>query len=36
MQTGRSRGFGFIAMSAVEEATACIEKLNGVVSIYLT
>ncbi|KAG9018191.1 hypothetical protein FRB90_011889, partial [Tulasnella sp. 427] len=29
-RTGRSRGFGFIKMSTVEEATACIEKLNGV------
>ncbi|KAG8949323.1 hypothetical protein FRC04_008926 [Tulasnella sp. 424] len=29
-RTGRSRGFGFIKMAAVEEATACIEKLNGV------
>jgi len=29
-RTSRSRGFGFIRMSATEEATACIEKLNGV------
>ncbi|KAG8880750.1 hypothetical protein FRB97_000543 [Tulasnella sp. 331] len=29
-RTGRSRGFGFIKMSAVDEATACIEKLNGI------
>lgn len=29
-RTGRSRGFGFIKMAQVEEATACIEKLNGV------
>ncbi|KAG9006612.1 hypothetical protein FRB94_000538 [Tulasnella sp. JGI-2019a] len=29
-RTGRSRGFGFIKMNTVEEATACIEKLNGI------
>ena len=36
LQTGRSRGFGFIKMGATEEATACIEKLNGIVSIGCT
>lgn len=29
-QTDRSRGFGFITMRTVEDATACIEKLNGI------
>jgi transformer-2 protein len=31
-QSGRSRGFGFIKMSTVEDATKCIQELNGVVS----
>lgn len=35
LQTGRSRGFGFIKMSAVDEAAACIEKLNGIVRFFL-
>lgn len=31
VQSARSRGFGFITMSSVEEAARCIEKLNGIV-----
>ena len=27
--TGRSRGFGFVTMSTVDEAKAAVEKLNG-------
>jgi len=29
-RSGRSRGFGFITMSTVDEAARCIEKLNGI------
>ena len=32
IQSDRSRGFGFIKMSAVEEATKCVQELNGIVS----
>ena len=32
-QSDRSRGFGFIRMSTVEEATKCIAELNGIVRI---
>ncbi|KAJ3530750.1 hypothetical protein NM688_g7667 [Phlebia brevispora] len=31
-RSDRSRGFGFITMSTVEEATRCIKELNGVAS----
>lgn len=31
-QSDRSRGFGFIKMSTVEEASKCIQELNGIVS----
>lgn len=31
-QSDRSRGFGFIKMATVEDATRCIQELNGVVS----
>jgi RNA recognition motif-containing protein len=31
-QSDRSRGFGFISMETVEDATRCIKELNGVVS----
>lgn len=29
-QSGRSRGFGFIRMATIEDATKCIQELNGV------
>jgi transformer-2 protein len=35
-QSDRSRGFGFIKMSSVEEAARCIQELNGVVSSFRT
>ena len=34
IQSARSRGFGFITMSSIEEAARCIEKLNGVVRCW--
>jgi len=34
-QSDRSRGFGFIRMSTVEEATKCITELNGVVRAFV-
>ena len=33
LQSDRSRGFGFITMSTVDEASRCIKELNGVVCI---
>jgi RNA recognition motif-containing protein len=30
--TGRSRGFGFVTMSSVEEVEAAVEQFNGYVS----
>jgi len=32
--TDRSRGFGFVTMSTVEEAEKAVEKFNGYVSSY--
>ena len=32
-ESGRSRGFGFVTYSSVEEVNSAIEYLNGVVSI---
>nr|DAD26206.1 TPA_asm: hypothetical protein HUJ06_027674 [Nelumbo nucifera] len=34
-QTGRSRGFGFVTMSTVEEVEAAVQQFNGYVSFYL-
>ena len=34
-QSDRSRGFGFIKMATVEDATRCIQELNGVVCFTL-
>lgn len=35
-QSDRSRGFGFIRMATVEDATRCIQELNGVVRAHIT
>ncbi|RXW16440.1 hypothetical protein EST38_g9418 [Candolleomyces aberdarensis] len=32
-QSDRSRGFGFIQMGTVEEASRCVKELNGVVRL---
>lgn len=32
--TGRSRGFGFVTMSSVEEAEAAVQQFNGYVSFH--
>jgi len=34
-QSDRSRGFGFIKMATVEDATRCIQELNGVTSMVV-
>jgi len=31
--TGRSRGFGFVTMSSVEEVEAAVQQFNGYVSL---
>ena len=31
LQSDRSRGFGFIKLATVEDATRCIQEMNGVV-----
>lgn len=36
LQSGRSRGFGFVTMGSVEEAEAAIAELNGIVSVSLS
>jgi transformer-2 protein len=33
-RSDRSRGFGFIEMATTEDATRCIEELNGFVSFF--
>lgn len=33
--TGRSRGFGFVTMSSVEDVEAAAQKLNGYVSFMV-
>ena len=34
-ETGRSRGFGFITYTSVEEASSAIQALDGQVTYYL-
>ena len=34
-QSDRSRGFGFIKMATIEDATLCIQELNGVVCLRI-
>ena len=34
-QSDRSRGFGFIKMATVEDATRCIQELNGIVCLRI-
>ena len=31
LQSDRSRGFGFIKLGSVEDATRCVQELNGIV-----
>ena len=33
LQSGRSRGFGFITMATVDDAARCIKEMNGVVCL---
>lgn len=33
--TGRSRGFGFVTMSTVEEVEAAAQQFNGYVSLHV-
>lgn len=33
--TGRSRGFGFVTMSTVEEVEVAVQQFNGYVSVHM-